>query len=143
MNVNLVEKAITQKTKAIVPVHFTGYMTNMKKINKIANKHKLVVVEDACQSILASQDGKIAGNWGATGCFSLHPLKNLNVWSDGGVIITKNSKLNSKLRLLRNHGLKSRDKVEIMGFNSRLDTIQAVVGNWLIPQTKKISKPKN
>ena len=142
MNVDLVEKAITQKTKAIVPVHFTGYMTNMKKINKIANKHKLVVVEDACQSILASQDGKIAGNWGVTGCFSLHPLKNLNVWSDGGVIITKNSKLNSKLRLLRNHGLKSRDEVQIMGFNSRFDTIQAVVGNWLIPQTKKIASQR-
>ena len=79
---------------------------------------------------------------GCTGCFSLHPLKNLNVWSDGGVIITKNSKLNSKLRLLRNHGLKSRDEVQIMGFNSRLDTIQAVVGNWLIPQTKKIASQR-
>ena len=139
MNVDLVERAITSKTKAIVPVHFTGYMTNMKKINKIAKKYNLVVIEDACQSILASQHNIIAGNWGITGCFSLHPLKNLNVWSDGGIIVTKNSKINSKLRLLRNHGLKNRDEVKIMGFNSRLDTIQAVVGNWLIPQTKKIA----
>ena len=69
MNVDLVEKAITKKTKAIVPVHFTGYMTNMRQINKIAKKHNLVVIEDACQSILASQDGKIAGTWGATGVF--------------------------------------------------------------------------
>ena len=143
MNADLVEKAITPRTKAIVPVHFTGYMTNMKKINKIAKKNNLVVIEDACQSILAEQDGKIAGTWGATGCFSLHPLKNLNVWSDGGVIITDNSKLNSKLRLLRNHGLKNRDEIQIMGFNSRLDTIQAVVGNWLIPQTKKDCRTKN
>ena len=142
MNVDLVEKAITNKTKAIVPVHFTGYMTNMKQINKIAKRNNLVVIEDACQSILASQDGKIAGTWGATGCFSLHPLKNLNVWSVGGVIITNDSKLNSKLRLLRNHGLKNRDEIQIMGFNSRLDTIQAVVGNWLIPQTKQIASQR-
>ena len=142
MNADLVEKAITSKTKAIVPVHFTGYMTNMKKINKIAKKNNLVVIEDACQSILAAQEGKIAGTWGATGCFSLHPLKNLNVWSDGGVIITDSSKLNTKLRLLRNHGLKNRDEIQIMGFNSRLDTIQAVVGNWLIPQTKKIAEQR-
>ena len=130
MNVDLVEKAITEKTKAIVPVHFTGYMTNMKKINKIANKHKLVVVEDACQSILASQDGKIAGNWGATGCFSLHPLKNLNVWGDGGFIITNNKSLAKRLYLIRNHGLVNRDNCSVFAYNSRLDTIQAVVANY-------------
>ena len=72
-----------------------------KRTTNPAKKNNLIVIEDACQSILASQDGKIAGTWGATGCFSLHPLKNLNVWSDGGVIITNDSKLNSKLRLLR------------------------------------------
>ena len=102
-----------------------------------------MVIEDACQSILASQDGKIAGTWGAAGCFSLHPLKNLNVWSDGGVIITNDSKLNAKLRLLRNHGLKNRDEIQIMGFNSRIDTIQAVVGNWLISTNKKDCRTKN
>ena len=80
MNVNLIEKQIT-KTKAIVPVHFTGYMINMPKLLKISRKYKIPVVEDACQSILGSINNKNAGTWGITGAFSLHPLKNINVWS--------------------------------------------------------------
>lgn len=139
MNADLVEAAITPKTKAIVPVHFTGYMTDMRKIMKIAEKHDLVVVEDACQSILGAIDGKKAGTWASTGAFSLHPLKNLNVWSDGGVIVTSDKDLAEKLRLQRNHGLVDRDTVGVMGCNSRLDTFQAVVGNWLIPETQSIS----
>ncbi len=142
IDVNLIEEKITKKTKAIVPVHFTGYVCNMVKINKIAKKYKLIVVEDACQSILGEYDGKIAGSMSDAGAFSLHPLKNLNVWSDGGVITTNKSNLYKKLKLLRNHGLKNRDQVEILGFNSRLDTIQAVVGNWLIPETRKISNQR-
>ena len=139
MNTDLIEKAITNKTKAIVPVHFTGYMANMVKILPIAKKYKLKIIEDACQSILGSINDKLAGTWGDTGAFSLHPLKNLNVWSDGGLIVTNNDALAKKLRLLRNHGLKNRDTVSLLGFNSRLDTFQAVVGNWLIPQTKNIA----
>ena len=87
-------------------------------------------------------DGKNAGTWSQTGAFSLHPLKNLNVWSDGGVIVTNDDVLADKLRLLRNHGLADRDKVSILGCNSRLDTIQAVVGNWLIPQTEMIAQKR-
>jgi dTDP-4-amino-4,6-dideoxygalactose transaminase len=139
MNVDLVEEKITKKTKALVPVHFTGYMTDMRKISKIADQYNLTVVEDACQSILGSIDGKNAGTWGNTGTFSLHPLKNINVWSDGGVIVTDDSELDKKLRLMRNHGLADRDSVTLMGYNSRLDTIQAVVGNWILPQAKSIS----
>ncbi|UZN08516.1 DegT/DnrJ/EryC1/StrS family aminotransferase [Leptospira santarosai] len=139
MNVDLLEKAITQKTKAIVPVHFTGYMTDMRKLVPIAKKYNLPIVEDACQSILGAIENKKAGTWGNTGAFSLHPLKNLNVWSDGGVIVTDNEELAKNLRLLRNHGLIDRDSVEILGCNSRLDTIQAVVGNWLIPNAVAIS----
>ena len=75
--------------------------------------------------------------WGATGAFSLHPLKNINVWSDGG-IVTTNKKIYQKIKLLRNHGLEDRDTVKINGYNSRLDTIQAVVGNWLLPKAKKL-----
>jgi len=114
-------------------------MTDMRKVNQIAKKHNLIVVEDACQSILGSIDGKNAGRWGDAGAFSLHPLKNINVWSDGGVIVTENDNLNNKLRLLRNHGLADRDTIEILGYNSRLDTIQAVVGNWILPQAKQIA----
>lgn len=139
MDASKVEARITPKTKAIVPVHFTGYMTDMRKILPIAQRHKLAVVEDACQSILGAIDDRNAGTWGQAGAFSLHPLKNLNVWSDGGVIVTDDDRLAQHLRLLRNHGLSDRDTVSIFGYNSRLDTIQAVVGNWLIPQTRKIA----
>lgn len=142
MNVDLMEKAITKKTKAICPVHFTGYMTNMEKLLPIAKKYNLPVVEDACQGILAAQNGKNAGTWGNCGAFSLHPLKNLNVWSDGGLIITDDEELCNKLRLLRNHGMKNRDEISLLGYNSRLDTLQAVVGNWLIPQTEDIASKR-
>ena len=142
MNVNLVEKKITRKTKAILPVHFTGYMTKMPKLVKIARKYNIPIVEDACQSILANINKKNAGTWGDFGAFSLHPLKNINVWSDGGIITTNNLKYYNKLRLLRNHGLVGRDTVKICGYNSRLDTFQAVVGNWLLPKAKIIAQKR-
>jgi len=142
MNVDHIEQSITPKTKAIVPVHFTGYMTKMDKVMELAKKYNLVVVEDACQSILAEWKGKKAGTWGDAAAFSLHPLKNLNVWSDGGVVVTDNPELDKKIRLLRNHGLISRDHVEILGYNSRLDTFQAVVANWLLPQAIDISQKR-
>ena len=142
MDVDLIEQAITPKTKAIVPVHFTGYMTKMDKVVEIARRYKLFIVEDACQSILAEWKGKRAGTWGDAAAFSLHPLKNLNVWSDGGVIVTNNTELDKKIRLLRNHGLISRDHVELLGYNSRLDTFQAIVANWLMPQAIDISQKR-
>ena len=142
MNVNQVEKFITKKTKALVPVHFTGYMTNMPKLMKIAKKYNLPIVEDACQSILGEVNKKKAGSWGDFGAFSLHPLKNINVWSDGGIITTNNKKYFKRLKLLRNHGLIDRDTVKINGYNSRLDTLQAVVGNWLLPKAKAIANQR-
>ncbi|NEO82878.1 MAG: DegT/DnrJ/EryC1/StrS family aminotransferase [Spirulina sp. SIO3F2] len=142
MDVSQVENAITERTKAIVPVHFTGYMTDMRQLLPIAQQHQLPIVEDACQSILGAIDGKNAGTWGNSGAFSLHPLKNLNVWSDGGIIVTDDEELAEKLKLLRNHGLRDRDTVEVLGYNSRLDTIQAVVGNWLISQTEDIAQKR-
>ncbi len=142
MNVDNVSKKISRKTKAIVPVHFTGYMTNMPKLLKIAKKYNIPVIEDACQSILGAINNKNAGTWGISGAFSLHPLKNINVWSDGGIITTNNKKLYEHIKLLRNHGLVDRDTVKINGFNSRLDTFQAVVGNWLLPKSKSIAKQR-
>lgn len=139
MDVNQLEQAISSKTAAILPVHFTGYMTDMRRVMPIAEEYGLPVVEDACQSILGAIGGRNAGTWGQTGAFSLHPLKNLNVWSDGGVIVTDSDELAASLRLQRNHGLIDRDTVEVMGCNSRLDTFQAVVGNWLIPSTEDIA----
>jgi dTDP-3-amino-2,3,6-trideoxy-4-keto-D-glucose/dTDP-3-amino-3,4,6-trideoxy-alpha-D-glucose/dTDP-2,6-dideoxy-D-kanosamine transaminase len=142
MNVNLIEKAITKKTKAIVPVHFTGYMVRMDKLMRLSKKYKLPIIEDACQSILGEFNKKKAGSWGKSGAFSLHPLKNINVWSDGGIITTNDLKMYKRILLLRNHGLKDRDTVEINGYNSRLDTIQAVVGNWLLPKAKTIANQR-
>ena len=142
MDVNLIEKKITKKTKAIVPVHFTGYMTNMKALMPLSKKYNIPIVEDACQSILANINNKNAGTWGVAGSFSLHPLKNINVWSDGGIITTNNKKYYEKLLLLRNHGLIDRDTVKICGYNSRLDTFQAVVGNWLLPKAKLIANQR-
>lgn len=139
IDVNLIEKAITKKTKAIMPVWFTGNAPCIEKILAIAKKHNLFVVEDSCCAIDAAISGKKAGSFGASGAFSFHPLKNLNVWSDGGMVTTNDSKLNKTLRLLRNHGLVGRDKVEIFGVNSRLDTIQAVVALRMFPDVPKIT----
>ena len=142
MNVKLLEKKINRKTKAIVPVHFTGYMTNMPELKRISMKYKVPIIEDACQSILANIKNKNAGTWGEFGAFSLHPLKNINVWSDGGIITTNNFNYFRKLLLLRNHGLVDRDTVKINGYNSRLDTFQAVVGNWLLPKARAIANQR-
>jgi aminotransferase EvaB len=135
-----IESAITRKTKAIVPVHFTGNVANMDRVMEIAEKHGLIVVEDACQSILASIHDRPVGDWGSAACFSLHPLKNLNVWGDGGLIATNDDQLAEQLRLFRNHGLVDRDTVAFFGHNSRLDTLQAVIGNRLIPKLQVITK---
>src|SRR5207249_2710656 len=89
MNPEHVERAITPRTKAIVPVHYTGQPANMTAITEIARRHNLAIIEDACQSIAACYDGQPVGSWGATAAFSLHPLKNLNVWGDAGVIVTR------------------------------------------------------
>ena len=139
MDVTLVEAAITPRTKAIVPVHFTGETVAMPALMAIAEKHGLLVIEDACQSILGESNGKRAGTWGLTGAFSMHPLKNLNVWGDAGVITTNDTAMYEKLRLLRNHGLTNRDEVEVLGYNSRLDSVQAAVGLWLIDSTHAIT----
>ena len=134
---NEIEKKITKRTKAIIPVHWSGRICNMRKITNIAKKYKLHLIEDACHAILAHDDKKkFAGNFGITGCFSMHPLKNLNVWGDGGVITTNKKKIYDKLKLMRNHGLITRDNCKFYGYNSRLDTIQAAVA---IEMIKKIN----
>ena len=83
-----IDAAITKKTKAIVPVHLTGNMVKMNSLMALADKYNLHVVEDSCQALLAHQDQRIAGTWGIAGAFSFHPLKSLNVWGDGGIIVT-------------------------------------------------------
>jgi aminotransferase EvaB len=131
-----IAEAITPRTKAILPVHFTGQPCQMDKIMAIANMHGIPVIEDACQSYLASFKGKCAGSFGLTGCFSLHPLKILNVWGDGGVITTNDEKTYRELKLLQNHGMKDRDTyIRFPCYNSRLDSIHAAVANFQIKDT--------
>ncbi len=139
MDVSKVEAAITHKTKAIMPVHFTGEPVDMDRLRSITEHRGQWLVEDACQSILANYKGKNCGTMSIAAGFSLHPLKNLNVWSDGGMIVTDDQEMDQKLRLLRNHGLADRDTIECFGYNSRLDSIQAIVGNWLIGQAEEIT----
>jgi aminotransferase EvaB len=135
-------KKINSKTKAILPVHWSGKICDMKKIRSIAKKKSLYIVEDACHAILAKQNKKFAGNFGDFGCFSLHPLKNLNVWGDGGFAITSSKKNYQKLMLLRNHGLLNRNITKVFSYNSRLDTIQAVVALNLLKKIKFITKKR-
>ena len=139
IDANLIENAITKKTKAIMPVHWTGTPCDMNKIIDISKKHNLHIVEDACHAITASYQGKNAGTFGISGCFSMHPLKNLNVWGDGGVICTSDEVFLNKVRLLRNHGLADRDTCEIFGYNSRLDTIQSVIADHMLDKLDFIS----
>jgi dTDP-3-amino-2,3,6-trideoxy-4-keto-D-glucose/dTDP-3-amino-3,4,6-trideoxy-alpha-D-glucose/dTDP-2,6-dideoxy-D-kanosamine transaminase len=139
LDIDQIEKAITEKTRAIMPVHLTGEPADMTPLMELSQKHRIPIVEDACQSILAEFDGKRAGTFGSMAGFSLHPLKNLNVWGDSGIIVTDSEEHAKRLRLLRNHGMRNRDEIEIMGYNSRLDTVQAVVGNWLIDQVHDIT----
>ena len=117
-------------------------MTDMFELNKVAKKYNLPVVEDSCQCILGEIRGERASTFGHTGAFSLHPLKNLNVWGDGGMIVTNDPHVYDAISLLRNHGLRSRDDVEVLGCNSRLDSVQAVVGNWLIDDVVSITNKR-
>tara|TARA_E500000178_G_C17032573_1_gene761353 strand:- start:2387 stop:3547 length:1161 start_codon:yes stop_codon:yes gene_type:complete len=130
MDENKIVKAITNKTKAIVPVHWAGRPCEMDKIYAIAKKYKLKIVQDSAHIIGARYKKKHLVNFGDTCTYSMHPLKNLNVWGDGGFIVTNNKTLAKKLYLIRNHGLKNRNNVEIFGYNSRLDSIQAAVANF-------------
>jgi aminotransferase EvaB len=136
----LVESAITPRTKAIVPVHYTGNVADMPSITAIADRHGVTVVEDACQATAASIDDHPVGTWAHAAAFSLHPLKNLNVWGDGGVVVTRSAELAERLRLYRNHGLANRDEVAAWGVNSRLDALQAVVGTRLIADVPAITE---
>ncbi len=128
----LIEPAITPRTKAVLPVHLTGNPADMQRILAIASRHGLFVVEDAAQAIVASIDGKPVGSFGDAACFSLHPLKNLNVCGDGGVVTTHSKALAETVRLMRNHGLRTRDEIDFFAYNSRLDSLHAAVANHMI-----------
>ncbi len=137
IDVNKIEEAITKNTRVIMPVHLTGRPAKMKTINQIAKKYNLFVLEDAAQSIGAEYNNQKVGSLGDAACFSLHPLKNLHAFGDGGMMTSNNLELINKINLLKNHGLKSRDSCEFFGFNCKLDELQAALLNI---QIKKIDE---
>ena len=127
INPELIERAITPRTKAIVPVHLFGQMCDMDPIMEIAGRYGLHVVEDAAQSITATYKGRKAGSIGAAGCFSFYPSKNLGAAGDGGMVVTNDATLYERLMALRNHGSQSKYHHRYIGGNFRLDPIQAAV----------------
>ena len=123
------ERKITPKTKAIIPVHLFGLMVDMNQVESLINsqKQKIYVIEDCAQSIGAALDGKQSGTWGDYGAFSFYPTKNLGAMGDAGAMTAKHADCADRLRMLRVHGSKARYYHEIVGTNSRLDSIQAAV----------------
>jgi dTDP-4-amino-4,6-dideoxygalactose transaminase len=127
LNPEQIEPAITARTKAIMPVHLFGLVAPMEEIKAVAQSHGLAVIEDAAQAIGAEQHGNFAGNIGDLGCFSFFPSKNLGGAGDGGMVTTNDAGLADRLKLQRLHGSRSKYHYEILGLNSRLDTLQAAI----------------
>jgi dTDP-4-amino-4,6-dideoxygalactose transaminase len=125
-----IEDAITKNTKAIMPVHLTGRMCDMDPIMDIAKRHNLIVIEDAAQAIGSKYKGRYSGSIGNIGCFSTHPLKNLNACGDGGFLTTNDEDIYTQLKALRNQGMVDRNIVNNFGVVSRMDNLQAAILNY-------------
>lgn len=128
-----VREAITDKTRAIIPVHLFGLPADMKSLLEIGEEHDIRIVEDAAQAIGAAVNGQPVGAIGDIGCFSFYPTKNLGGFGDGGMLTSNSDELSDQLALLRGHGMRPRYYHETVGINSRLDTLQAVVLNIKLP----------
>ncbi|MBU1032291.1 DegT/DnrJ/EryC1/StrS family aminotransferase [Patescibacteria group bacterium] len=127
IDVGKIEKLITKRTKAILPVHLYGQVADMEAILKLAKKYKLYVIEDACQAHGASFNKKKAGSFGDIAAFSFYPGKNLGAYGDGGMVVTDNRDLARRVRCLRNYGQEEKYKHLVLGWNSRLDNLQAAI----------------
>lgn len=127
MDPGQIERKITARTKAIMPVHLFGQCADMRAINEIAGRKRIRVIEDAAQAIGAAQGGKQAGVLGDAGCLSFFPSKNLGGFGDGGAVTTNDAKLSETVAMLRVHGSKVKYVHELVGFNSRLDALQAAI----------------
>src|SRR5690606_4158918 len=124
-----IEPAITDKTKAIIPVHLYGQMADMNEIKQIADKHNLIVIEDAAQAIGAEYQGKKPGELGTAATYSFFPTKNLGAYGDGGMIVTSNDEVAENSKVIRVHGSKPKYYHHVLGYNSRLDELQAAILN--------------
>jgi dTDP-4-amino-4,6-dideoxygalactose transaminase len=122
-----IENAITERTRAIMPVQLNGRTCNMDEIERIANAHNLVIIEDAAQALGSKFRGKYAGTFGVAAAFSFYPAKILGCFGDGGAVVTNDPEVARKISLLRDHGRNENGEVEMWGFNSRLDNLQAAI----------------
>jgi len=127
IDVNLLESAVTPRTKAIVPVHLTGQAADMDPIMEVASQHGLYIIEDAAQSHGALYKGRPCGSIGLAGCFSFYPGKNLGAYGDGGMVTTDDAELATRARRLRNYGQTAKYRHTEKGLNARLDTLQAAI----------------
>lgn len=127
MDSNRIETAITERTKAIMPVHLFGQCAEMDRLNELAGPRGIAVIEDAAQAIGAEYRGRRAGSLGAVGCFSFYPSKNLGGAGDGGLLTTNDPEIAEALRILRAHGAKKKYYHDRVGINSRLDSLQAAI----------------
>jgi dTDP-4-amino-4,6-dideoxygalactose transaminase len=143
IDVSQIEKAITSKTKAIMPVHLFGQTADMDAIMEIAKKHELYVVEDCSQAHGAKHNGKICGTFGDINCFSLYPGKNLGAYGDAGILVTNNEDHYKKLMMMRNYGSIVKYHHDFLGKNSRLDTLQAAVLNVKLRHLDKWNAKRN
>ena len=143
INVNMIENAITKKTKAIVPVHWGGASPEINKIVKIAKKYNIYIVEDACMGIGALVNKRSPGTFGNVNAFSMHPLKSLNVMGDGGIVATNNKRIAKWIAKYRNHGMINRDKIDMWGVNYRLQPLQAIVANENLKKIDRFIKIRN
>ena len=143
MNSQLIESAITKKTKAILPVYWGGASPDMTTIVEIARINNLFVIEDACMGIGGRHQGISPGRYGDIGAYSMHPLKSLNVMGDGGMLTTDNTDLYNWMIEYRNHGMTDRDHIVRWGVNIRLQPLQAIVANLELPKIDKIVRDRN
>src|SRR5205809_1363724 len=127
LDVKAIERAITRRTKAIIPVHLYGHPAHMDPIRQLADQHRLVVIEDACQAHGARYKGKRVGSLSHAAAFSFYPGKNLGAYGDGGMVVTNDKKVANRLEMLRNYGQKEKYKHLFRGYNRRLDTMQAAI----------------
>lgn len=127
IDVNKIEEKITDNTKAIIPVHLYGQPVDMVQIVKIAREYDLRIIEDACQAHGAEYKGKKVGSLGDIGCFSFYPSKNLGTYGDGGMVVTNDGKIAEEIKMLRNYGQSKKYYHDCIGYNSRLDEIQAAI----------------
>jgi dTDP-4-amino-4,6-dideoxygalactose transaminase len=137
VDVSQLERQITKRTKAIVPIHLFGQMADMRAIMQIAENHGIPVVEDAAQAIGAKRDGLQAGSAGALGCLSFFPSKNLGAYGDAGMVLSNDERLATRVRLLRNQGQQPKYFSKVVGGNFRLDALQAAVLRVKLPHLDK------